>query len=82
MSEPVWMGFIVALPCIWIRGYSRRVMWCAALGLSLYLLMLVVGAHHGLKWETAAALRFAFGGACTAHIKSVWEWIRGPVREA
>jgi hypothetical protein len=74
LVDPIWMGFLTALPVIWVRRYSIRFLWSTTLPLTVYLLLiLAINPHPGFPIRIDLALLFMLGGACSAQVRSGWE---------
>lgn len=76
-TAPIWIGFVLAVPVIWIRKYTVRLRWCLALPLAAYLLMMgLFNPHPGFPKRLDIAVLFLFGGISAAQVRSVWEAAR------
>jgi hypothetical protein len=74
LVDPIWMGFLTALPVIWVRRYSIRFLWSTTLPLTVYLLLvLAMNPHPGFPIRVDLALLFMLGGVCSAQVRSGWE---------
>jgi hypothetical protein len=77
LVDPIWLGFLTAIPVIWVRRYSTRFLWSTTLPLAVYLLLIVAAnPHPGFPKRIDLAVLFMFGGVCAAHVRSGWEVVR------
>ena len=79
LIDPIWLGFLFALPVIWVRRYGVRLLWSVALPLAIYVFFVIVGnPHPGFPKRVDLALLFMSGGVCAAQVRSGWTaaWTR------
>ena len=73
MVDPICMGFLFAIPVIWVRSYTVRLLSSVGLPLFVYLwLWVAMNPHPGWPMRVDVLL-FMFGGLCAAHVRSAWE---------
>jgi len=82
LVDPIVMGFFAAIPVIWVRRYSIRVLCSAALSLAFYLLLIVaLNPHPGFPKRVDLAVLIMFGGIFAAHVRSAWEAARNHLKD-